>query len=76
MRLGRNHLPKERRCKGLPPGAECPTHRDGTWPDGCQCWMWGVVGERRATALFMSRLMFVLTLLGVIALAFIATAVA
>src|SRR6187399_2885104 len=26
-----------RRCYGLPPGAPCPAHDDGTWPEGCDC---------------------------------------
>jgi hypothetical protein len=28
-----------RRCYGLRPGAPCPAHDDGTWPEGCDCQM-------------------------------------
>lgn len=30
-----------RRCYGLPPGAPCPAHNDGTWPEGCDCYAQG-----------------------------------
>jgi len=30
-----------RRCYGLAPGAPCPAHDDGTWPEGCDCYAQG-----------------------------------
>lgn len=32
---------RRRPCYGLPPGAPCPTHKDGTWPWACECYRLG-----------------------------------
>jgi hypothetical protein len=37
---------KRRPCYGLPPGAPCPTHKDGTWPWACDCYRQGDASMR------------------------------
>ena len=40
-----------RRCYGLPPGAPCPAHDDGTWPEGCDCYGQGGGGMKYSGSL-------------------------
>ena len=38
MEMDQPDIPAPRRaCYGLRPGAPCPAHDDGTWPEGCDC---------------------------------------
>ena len=48
-------------CAGLPPGAPCPTHEKGTWPQECYCYQEESKTMRDSSEKFLAYIFIIVT---------------